>query len=454
MVVSRLIGRRFTQLVDSFRAQLWPVPTIGVVLAVVAGVGLPRQEATLHKWLPVAVASGLFDGGPSAARDVLAAVSASLITVTSLTFSLTVLTLQLGSTQYSPRLLRTFARDGFVQLTLAVFLSTFVYALTVLRTIHDDASDSGIFVPKFAVTVAYVMALISVICLVLFLAHLVREIRVEGVLRTVYIDALASVRTMFPQAESAAPGEPPSAPPSASRLCATSSGFLVRIKTQSVLSAAIAANAVVRLESMPGHWLVEGTTIGFAWSTKPGAELAGERLARLRERVDSAARTGPERIPVQDAGYGLRQLTDVAVKALSAGINDPTTAIHTLGYISSLLCDLAQRQLGPEILYDDDGVARVILRHPDFAELLDMAISQPRRYGAADPEVLSKLLRLLHEVAWWTSTAEQRSAIGDQLSRLQHTVSRQRFDTTEMEDLAQLGQRVEARLADGGQPRL
>jgi len=215
-----------------------------------------------------------------------------------------------------------------------------------------------------------------------------------------------------------------------------------------VLSAAIAAEAVVWLERMPGHWLVEGTTIAFAWSTEPEAELVGEPLARLRERVDSAVRTGAERIPVQDAGYGLRQLTDVAVKALSAGINDPTTAIHTLGYISSLLCELAQRHLGPEVLYDDDGVARVMLRHPDFAELLDLAISQPRRYGAADPEVLSKLFRLLYEVTWRTSTAEQRSAIGDQLSRLQHTVSQQRFDNSEMEGLAQLGQRVEALLAD------
>lgn len=183
-----------------------------------------------------------------------------------------------------------------------------------------------------------------------------------------------------------------------------------------MLSAAIAAEAVVWLERMPGHWLVEGTTIAFAWSTEPEAELVGEPLARLRERVDSAVRTGAERIPVQDAGYGLRQLTDVAVKALSAGINDPTTAIHTLGYISSLLCELAQRHLGPEVLYDDDGVARVMLRHPDFAELLDLAISQPRRYGAANPEVLSKLFRLLYEVTWRTSTAEQRSAISDRRS--------------------------------------
>ena len=90
----------------------------------------------------------------------------------------------------------------------------------------------------------------------------------------------------------------------------------------------------------------------------------------------------------------------------------------------------------------------MILRHPDFAELLDLAISQPRRYGAADPEVLSKLFRLLYEVAWQATTAEQRSAIGDQLSRLQHTVSQQCFDNSEMRGLAQLGQRVEALLAD------
>ena len=113
------------------------MPAIGVLLALIAGVGLPKLEDALREGLPATLANYLFGGGPAEARELLSAIASSLITVTSLTFSLTVVTLQLASGQYSPRLLRTFARDRFVQFTLALFLSTFVYALTLLRSVRD-----------------------------------------------------------------------------------------------------------------------------------------------------------------------------------------------------------------------------------------------------------------------------------------------------------------------------
>jgi len=225
--------RRWAVLSDAIRTRLWPLPTAAVVVAVVvvavaSGIGLTRLDSGVDGQLPAAVAAYLFGGHADAARSVLSAVAGSLITVTSLTFSLTVVTLELASSQFSPRLLRTFSGDRFVQGTLA-----------------------------------------------LFPAHLVRESRVETMVRNVHTQARATLLRVLPELD----GDPPAV----------------------------------------------GVPVPAA-----GA-------------VPITART---------SGYGLRQLTDVATKAPSPGINDPTTAVHTLGHSAALLGEMAQRDPGPAVLRD------------------------------------------------------------------------------------------------------
>lgn len=172
--------------------------------------------------------------------------------------------------------------------------------------------------------------------------------------------------------------------------------------------------------------------------------LDDEAVKQLRRAVSRAIRTGYERTAAQDVGFGLRQLSDVANKALSPGINDPTTAIHALGHVSALLCQLAVRELGPVLLRDDDDRVRVALHRPGFADLLDLAITQPRRYGSADPQVMARLFRLLEELAWHV---DDESPVRGQLDRLRATVARSTFDDTEIEQLQEAARRVERALA-------
>ena len=190
---------------DGLRSQLWPLPVAGVMLAVLAGVALPAADARLNAGLPPQLTTLLFGGDAGAARTVLDAIASSLITVTSLTFSLTVVTLQLASSQFSPRLLRTFTSDVFVQATLAIFLSTFTYALTVLRAVRSGDDGQTPFVPRISVTVAFVMGIVSVLGLVLFLAHLARQIRVETMLRDVHDDTSATLASATSPLEDALP---------------------------------------------------------------------------------------------------------------------------------------------------------------------------------------------------------------------------------------------------------
>ncbi len=462
---------------DLVKTQLWPLPAAAVVLALILGLGVPRLDSAVDNRLPTAAGDWLFTGDAEAARSLLSVIGTSLITVTSLTFSLTVVTLQLASSQFSPRLLRTFTSDQFVQATLALFLATFTYALTVLRGVRS-AVDGGQseFVPKIAVTGAFALTIASVVGLVLFLAHLSEQIRVETMLRNVHRDATRTMNAVLPAREAGpvqspggrsrpARGHPdgrtttetvegavaPGPSSDALALFARSDGFLTWIDEDDLLKVAMDEDACLFLDAYPGSFLVEGTPLGTAWTLGlgPRDEQVAERLA---DRVAGSVHVGFERTAAQDVGYGLRQLTDVANKALSPGINDPTTAIHALGHISAFLCDLSDRALGGAVLRDDHDRIRVVMRRPDFAAYVDLGISQPRRYGAGDPQVLERIFQVLLDLSHRVRP-DQVPVVHAELQRLRTTVEAQSFDSVELAGLAALGEQVEVNLRRRGSTR-
>ncbi|MBD3145811.1 DUF2254 domain-containing protein [Microbispora bryophytorum] len=439
--------RRWDVVRDTWRTRLWPLPAMGIVVAIGLGVGLPRLDARIDHRLPAEVTRYLFTGGPEAARTVLSVIAGSLVTVTSLIFSLTVLTLQLASSQYSPRLLRTFTRDRFVHVTLAVLLATFMYSVTVLRTIRASVIEHSAFVPQLSVTVAFASQVAAVMMLVLFLAHLAGQIRVESLLRSVHSEASETIRRVLD--DKRMPADPavwrvPET--STTALCARSSGFLIAVEDELLLAAAVEADAMVFMDRVPGDSIIVGTPIAAAWATDGGGPLRDDAAALLEERVNAAVRTGFERTPARDFVFGLRQLVDVAIKALSPGINDPTTAVHALSHASAVLCELAGRNLGSCLLQDGDGRDRVLVRRPDMPTLLELVVAQPRRYGAGEPEVLARLFALLRELAWVTSRPGDRQAVKDQLVRLRAAVRRQDYDDAERAGLESAAHTVEKAL--------
>lgn len=436
---------RLAALRESLRTQLWPTPVAGILLALVAGIALPLLDERWDEHLPPAVANLVFGGGAGAARTVLDAMASSLITVTSLTFSLTVVTLQLAASQFSPRLLRTFAQDRFVHVTLAMFLATFTYALTVLRTVRSaDETASGVavaeVVPQISITVAFLLTIASVVCLVLFLAHLAQEIRVERVLATVQADALATAENLYPHDGTV--GVParsaPEPPPTAAAVLAPASGFLCGVDEAALLAIATEVDVVVSIDRLPGASVVQGTPLGRIWNRPeqaddgPNDHRPTSAAARaVADVLAAAVAVGHEPTQAQDLAFGLRQMTDVANKALSPGINDPTTAVHALGHAAAFLCAIAPRDLGDQVAHDAHGRLRVVVRRPDFAALLDLALTQPRRYAAADPVVLGRIAQLLHEVAFSSDRSAVHGAVRGQLHRLRETIAAQDFDTVE-----------------------
>lgn len=295
-------------------------------------------------------------------------------------------------------------------------------------------------------TTGLLLALASVLTLVLFLAHLAREVRVETMLRKVHAEAGDTLRRVLPP-RSPDPDDTrfPSPPPDALLLPAPCSGFVVRLDEQGLLSAAVDADAVLRVDSSPGSQLVAGTPVGAAWPQTTGS-FSPETSSRLTRQVAEAIHTRFERTAAHDIAYGVRQITDVVNRALSPGINDPTTAVHALNHSSALLCELAQRRLGPHLLRDDQGRARVLLNQPDLDDLLELALVQPRRYGAGDPMVLAQFFVMLRDLAWHAAE-DQRPMIAHQLARLRAVADEQDFDAVERARFAELAGQAEHALA-------
>ncbi|WP_298802402.1 DUF2254 domain-containing protein [uncultured Pseudokineococcus sp.] len=398
-----LPGRRsLSTLAETARASLWPLPVAFVLLAVVAGVLLPLLDEAVDGDLPLFVETVVFGGGSSAARDVLKTVASAFMTVSSLTFSLTVVTLQLASSQYSPRLLRTFASDRAVQVTLGVFLGSFAYCLVVLRTVRDSDDSTAEFVPRLSVTLAVLLALVGVVTLVVFLAHLSRKIRIEPILVDVHAEASGVLSRSRP-----AEAVPASLQGREDGLAVTSerTGFVTSVDEGALVELAREHDAVVDVLATPGAVAVPGALLArlLPQDPVPGpggrSPGAGSHDAEVEGAVRRAVSVGEERAADQDPTFGLRQLADVAMRAVSSSLNDPTTAVHAVTHLRAAVPEALAHGVGDALVRDDDGDVRVVLRRDGVPEVLDVVVGQPAVYGSGDPMVVSALLHLLADVA-------------------------------------------------------
>lgn len=438
------VRRRWAVLSEAIASRLWPIPLAAVIGGVLLGIALPELDRAVDESLPETVTALLFGGGTEAARAVLSVIAGSLITATSLTFSLTVVALQLASSQASPRLLRMFASDRMVHATLALFLGTFAYALAVLRTVAD--ADGDPFVPRIAVTVASVLTLASVIMLTFFLAHLARLLRVETMLRDVHGETQRTIRLASETSQPAADRAPAVAATGARSVLAPRSGFITGVDRTTIIEVAAKHDLVVRELRTVGSSVIEGGPLLEWWTRAPDASLDRDTIRRVGDALVDTTRLAYERTPTQDIGFGLRQLVDIAVRALSPGVNDPTTAVHALSHVSAILAEIDRLPTDPPALADEHGEPRLVPSRHDFVDLLELAVEQPRRYGASDPDLVARLFQLLEELAGSVQRAERRSAIGAQLERLEASVARADFDGEERERFARLGRQVRERL--------
>ena len=397
---------------EFIRQQLQTSLTLYPALAVCLAFGLARALLFIDHRIPQdARAWYLFTGEPESARELLSTIASSLLTFTALVFFITILVLQLASSQFSSRVLRTFLEDIMTRLSMAVFVGSFVYAMVLLPEVRAGGPDGWQFVPGLSVFVAFVLVVVSVVVFVRYINHMAHSIRAVHVLYRVADETRQSIEEMYPEPVGVSPGEargPPEEPPTMTCRQDRPAGVVTAIRYERLMKFACDADAVIAFSAQVGDFVPRGAPLFLVWS---GNEQLS--LDELRETVI----IGKKRNPRQDPAFGFRQLVDIAERALSPGINDPTTAVQALDYIHDLLRLLAQRQFPSPTRVDSAGRVRLFLPRPDWNAYVRLALDEIRQYGAKSIQVSRRLRSLLEDLES-VAPLERRAELDEQLKLL------------------------------------
>jgi len=380
--------RPLSPLREHLRESFWPAPLVTCIGAVVlaGATGWLDEKVVAVTIRETGTAADLLAFG-GAAKSVVSTVSSAMLTFIAVVFSISLVALQMAASQFSPRVLRLYVRSRLTKATFSVCLATFLFALLVQLS-YDDTTDPTkiVSVPVVSSVVAIVLVVVSLALFVLYVQATMRLLRVPHVIDRVTTESLATIaqyRLMPPDLE---PPDSPSAP--TTLLYAGRSGVLRDINIRRLVRLARRHDAVFHLVPRIGDFIAPGT---------PVVLVSGARIPRAA-RIASALNVGVDRTMHQDLSFGFRQLVDIAIRALSPAVNDPTTAVQALDRIHQLLALLVDLPFGDLQFRDRDGTVRLVEPVPDWPSAIDLAFTEIRLCGAAQPQVTRRLAAALDDL--------------------------------------------------------
>lgn len=361
----------------------------------------------------------LFSVSPEGARAILSTIAGSMMTVAGVTFSITIVVLNLASTQFGPRLLRNFMQDRSTQFVLGTFVASFIYCLLVLRSTQTISTE--IFVPSFSVTLAVILAFLSVGVLIFFIHHISTSIQADQVIEGVSRELKQNIHRIFPdELEKKSEGlakrisiiqERKKEHFHQQNIIACDNGYLQAIDQEGLLQMAKDNDYLIHLKLRPGQFVVEGSVIVNVSSEEKFDE-------GLTGAIINAFILGGQRTPEQDAEYSIHQLVEIAIRSLSPGINDPYTAIACIDQLGSALCKLAGRKLPSSSCFDDEGILRLRTKAYTYSGMLNASFDQIRQYGLDSVAVTIRMLEVLTVISIQTCNPDQRKAIHRQANMI------------------------------------
>jgi uncharacterized membrane protein len=376
---------RLSSLVERLRSSLFFVPMLAVILAALLGFALlavDRHVDTTLADLPLGFSSTV-----ESARTLLGVIAGATISFAGIAFSVSLLIFQLTSSQYSPRVVHTLFRDPFNKRVMALVVGTFTYCLVVLRSVRSGLDPGGDpVIPNISVAVAVVLGIATILAIVAFINHSAHTMDVSEILERILRETTEQIRTEWtpgdPQATSEIP--PPAAAPT-SALRANRSGWIQQIDLEAILES-LPDGTTARVETYAGRYAIEHSRIVTLSPPVNDADLNDVLL--------DAFVIGETRTMQQDVTYGLRQLVDISVKALSPGINDPTTAQDAMFHTAAALAELLRHD-PPPVVTMAGSRCLAMAQQPSHVELIQLAYDEPRRAAALHPTVCRYLLATL-----------------------------------------------------------
>lgn len=419
---------------EEIRSSYWFVPAVMILGAFVLALITIALDGA-YEFQILSSLGLLWGGGGDGARELVSTVAGSLITVASLTFSITIVAISQASSQFGPRLLRNFMRDTSNQVVLGTFVATFVYCLMILRTIRVDGNE---FVPRISVSLALIFTIFSIGVLIYFIHHAVRSIYAPNVIATVAGELMHTIDRLLPDDPKDEPQRRQHKSPGEvlqpdglelKPLPAPANGYIQAVDYGRLLEIADENETIIRLNHRPGHFVVAGNRL---------VELFGQE--QIEEHVEGAILQqiviGKERTQTQDIEFAVDQLVDVAVRALSPGINDPTTAINCIDWLGAALVHLAQKPLPLPYWYNPNGELRLVIEHAvTYSGVVDAAFNQIRQAAVGNVAVTVRLLEAINTVRQRTDISEFQEALERHAQMIEHANRREKIEPDDREDI-------------------
>ncbi len=361
---TRLITRLLT-IWHGVRSSLWALP----LAMVFAASGLAYAALNVDVGFIDSSVWFLFSGGSDQAPQFLSNLVTAMITMATLVVSITMVVLTLAAQQLGPRLIRSFMSDRRTQATLGLFVGTVVYLLLVLRSTYGKTES----VPNLAVTGGTVLMLLCVATLIVFVHHLAQSIIADNVIDRVGARLDADIARLLPEETAEQPEAPKDIEKRGAPVALPNGGYVQAIDFLSIVNAAAQADAVVALDIRAGHHIIPGRNV--AHVTPKKAATDGD----LCHAIQSAVVIGRERTPVQDLEFSIRQLVEIALRALSPGINDPHTANAALDRLTLSIAFVMTRGSAKSVWKGPDEKVRVVAETSTFEGICDAAFNEIRQ---------------------------------------------------------------------------
>jgi len=408
---------RLGKLWDSLNSSYWFVPTVMAIMSTVLAFGLLRLDRFRY-YGPLAKWGWIYTGSADGARGVLSTVAGSTIGITATAFSITIVALQLASSNFGPRILRNFMQDVGNKVVLGTFISTFVYSLLVLRAIYGSAEDRNQFVPHLSVTVGIVLAIICTGVLIYFIHHASTIIQVSYVISQISQELDDAIERLFPQKIGYSEPDykhserliPEDFDKEAFPIRSSSKGYVQAIDTNKLMDIACKYNLIVKILTRPGKFVLKGspTVKILAMESDKSKTL---HFNDIQKQIHRTFILGRERNEQQDIEFPINQLVEIALRALSPSLNDPFTAIRCIDHLSAGLSHLAQTNFPSSYRYDGFDNLRVIAHPVTFSGLTDAAFNQIRQNCCSDAAVTVRLLESIAVIAEYTENSPDKKAL-------------------------------------------
>ena len=392
---------RFLDIWFRLTSSYWFIPTVMLVASFLLSHLFIWVDGLIGKEDLPKVLHWIYLNKTEGARSLLSTIAGSMITVAGVVFSITIVALTLASTQFGPRILTNFVRDKGNQFVLGAFISTFVYCLSLLRTIRGG--EDNLFIPHISIIVGFALAIFNIFVLIYFIHHISKSIQVSNIISNINSELLSAIERRFPKKLGIGTSDVKKAwvsledPPKdfeerSVGVPASRSGYVRILDDNRLISFAKSNDIIIKLECRPGDYLIEGIPLAYVYPKENYKES-------IDSRINGDIVIGPQRTSEQDVEFPINQIVEIALRALSPGINDPFTALGCIERLTASLCELAKGKAPSPFRYDVENKLRIIAKPEKFSELIDKAFNQILHYGRSNFVVVTKLIESVNKIS-------------------------------------------------------